>query len=84
VLARLLALNAECHAEEVKLRLVSPDGKRLKRADDHDDGNADEDAEPADAKPKTTGSKKSPAAKSKTTKSKKTNFSGQLDFGGND
>jgi hypothetical protein len=84
VLARLLALNAERHAEEVKLGLVSPDGKRLKRADDDEDGDADDDAEAADAKPKTTGGKKSPAAKSKTTRSKKTNFAGQLDFGGND
>jgi hypothetical protein len=42
VLARLLALNAERHAEEVKLGLVSPDGKRLKRADDDEDGDADD------------------------------------------
>jgi hypothetical protein len=88
VLARLLALNAERHAEEVKLGLVSPHGKRLKRADadddENEDGDAADEAEAADAKPKKFGGKKSPAAKSKTAKSKKANLSGQLDFGGID
>jgi hypothetical protein len=84
VLARLLALNAERHAEEVKLGLVSPDGKRLKQADDDDGSDADDDSEAADAKPKSAGSKKSPAAKSKTVKNKKPDLSEQLDFGGND
>jgi hypothetical protein len=93
VLARLLALNAERHAEEVKLGLVSPDGKRLKRADDdedadNDDGENDGD-DAADAKSKKSGSKKSPVAKpkpakSKSAKSKKANLSGQLQFGGDD
>jgi hypothetical protein len=80
VLARLLALNAERHAEEVKLGLVSPDGKRLKRADD--DENGDDEADAADAKPTKAGSKKSPASKPKSAKGKKANLTGQLDFGG--
>jgi hypothetical protein len=84
VLARLLALNTERHAEEVRLGLVSPDGKRLKQADEDENGEADADADAADAKPKSAGSQKLPAAKPKTAKSKKSNLSGQLDFGGID
>jgi hypothetical protein len=84
VLARLLALNAERHAEEVKLGLMSPDGKRLKRADVDADAEADGGAEAADTKPKAVGTKKSPTEHSKTVKSKKANLSGQLEFGGND
>jgi hypothetical protein len=84
VLARLLALNAERHAEEVKLGLVSPDGKRLKRTDDDEDGDADDEAEAADAKPTKAGGKKSPAAKPKSAKDKKANLTGQLDFGGDE
>lgn len=84
VLARLLALNAERHAEEVKLGLVAPDGKRLKRTDDDEDGDADDEADTADAKPTKAGSKKSPAAKPKSAKGKKANLTGQLDFGGDE
>jgi hypothetical protein len=79
-----LALNAERHAEEVKLGLVSPDGKRLKRADDDEDGDADDEADAADATPTKAGSKKSPAAKPKSAKGKKANLTGQLDFGGDE
>lgn len=83
VLARLLELNARYHAEEVAAGLVSPDGKRLKRADDEDDasddGEGDDDSAPP--KPKKAGAKKkSPATKSKGTKK----LSGQLEFGGDD
>lgn len=82
VLARLLALNAERHAEEVAAGLVSPDGKRLKRSDDDgeegEDGDGDDESAPA--KPKKAGAKKSPAAKSKGAKK----LSGQLEFGGDD
>ena len=82
VLARLLALNAERHAQEVAAGLVSPDGKRLKCADsddeEGDDGDGDDDSAPA--KSKKSGAKKSPTAKSKGTKK----LSGQLEFGGDD
>jgi hypothetical protein len=75
VLARLLALNAERHAEEVKLGLVSPDGKRLKRADDDEDGDdADNDCDDAPAPKRVkAGRTKSAAAtpKSATRKSAK-------------
>ena len=84
VLARLLALNAERHAEEVKLGLVSPDGKRLKRTVDDEDGDADDEADTADAKATKAASKKSPAAKPKSAKGKKANLTGQLDFGGDE
>jgi hypothetical protein len=77
VLARLLALNAERHAEEVKLGLVSTDGKRLTAS-----GDAEEDAtesEDGDSKPtKKAGKKKTKA------KSKKQTMTGQLKFGGDD
>jgi hypothetical protein len=77
VLARLLALNAERHAEEVKLGLVSTDGKRLKvSGDDEDDSTESEDG---DSKPtKKAGKKKTKA------KSKKKSMTGQLKFGGDD
>ena len=83
VLARLLELNAKYHAEEVAAGLVSPDGKRLKRADEDEeaaeDGEGDGDRAPS--KPKKAGAKKkSPAAKSKGAKK----LSGQLEFGGDD
>jgi hypothetical protein len=82
VLARLLALNAERHAEEVAAGLVSPDGKRLKRSDDDDEEgeDGDGDKESAPTKPKKSGAKKSPAAKTKGAKK----LSGQLEFGGDD
>jgi hypothetical protein len=75
VLARLLALNAERHAEEVKLGLVSPDGKRLKRTDDDedaDDAESEGDGAPAPKRVK-AGRTKSAAAtpKSATRKSAK-------------
>jgi hypothetical protein len=83
VLARLLALNAERHDEEVAAGLVSPDGKRLKRADDDnetaEDGEGDDDSAPSKPK-KASAKKKSPAAKSKSPKK----LSGQLEFGGAD
>jgi hypothetical protein len=72
VLARLLALNAERHAEEVAAGLVSPDGKRLKSGDDDDGGDDDGDAP---AKPKKRGGGR------KTSRAK---VSGQLEFGGGD
>lgn len=77
VLARLLALNAERHAEEVKLGLVSTDGKRLKvSGDDEDDSTESDDGE---SKPtKKAGKKKAKA------KSKKKTMTGQLKFGGDD
>jgi hypothetical protein len=68
VLARLLALNAERHAEEVKLGLVSPDGKRLKQADDDqdaDDAENDDDDAPAPKRVK-SGCTKSAAATPKS------------------
>jgi rRNA maturation endonuclease Nob1 len=77
VLARLLALNAERHAEEVKLGLVSPDGERLKRTVDDEDGDAD-------AKPTKASRKKSPADKPTSAKGKNANLTGQLDFGGDE
>jgi hypothetical protein len=85
VLARLLALNAERHAEEVKLGLVSPDGKRLKRTDDDedaDDAESDGDGAPAPkrvkaggtksaaATPKSSARKKAQSKQSKTTKAR--------------
>lgn len=81
VLARLLALNAERHAEEVKLGLVSSDGKRLKRA-----GNDDDDGEDGDDADVVKTAKTKPAARSASSKAKKQriNLSDQLDFGGND
>ena len=81
VLARLLALNAERHAEEVKLGLVSTDGKRLKRA-----GNDDDDGEDGDDADVVKSAKTKPAARSASSKAKKQriNLSDQLDFGGND
>jgi hypothetical protein len=83
VLARLLALNAERHAEEVKLGLALPDGKRLTRGDDDDDGGDDaEDSAPA--KSKKAGAKKSPAAKAKGKKQLVKRDFGQLEFGGDD
>ena len=77
VLARLLALNAERHAEEVKLGLVSTDGKRLTvSGDDEDDSTESDDG---DSKPtKKVGKKKTKA------KSKKKTMTGQLKFGGDD
>jgi hypothetical protein len=68
VLARLLALNAERHAEEVKLGLVSPDGKRLKRADDDVDADdADNDGDDAPAPERVnSGRTKSAAATPKS------------------
>ncbi|MSR45388.1 MAG: hypothetical protein EXS15_08610 [Phycisphaerales bacterium] len=77
VLARLLALNAERHTEEVKLGLVSTDGKRLTvSGDDEDDSTESEDG---DSKPmKKAGKKKTKA------KSKKKTMTGQLNFGGDD
>ena len=77
VLARLLALNAERHAEEVKLGLVSTDGKRLTvSGDDEDDSTESEDG---NSKPtKKAGKKKTKA------KSKKKTMTGQLKFGGDD
>jgi hypothetical protein len=38
ILARLLALNAERHAEEVKSGLVTPKSKRPRRDDTDEDG----------------------------------------------
>jgi hypothetical protein len=82
VLARLLDLNAKYHAEEVAAGLVSPGGKRLKRAGDDDETaeDADGDDDSAPPKPKRAGAKKSPAARAKGTKK----LSGQLEFGGDD
>lgn len=83
VLARLLDLNAKFHVEEVAAGLVSPDGKRLERADDDDEAaeNGEGDDDSAPSKPKKAGAKKkSPATKSKGTKK----LSGQLEFGGDD
>jgi hypothetical protein len=83
VLARLLALNAERHAEEVKLGLVSPDGKRLKREADDDNDDA------ADTEGDSDGPAASKAAKRSSKKAgKKTRGvrdpSALLDFGGED
>ena len=79
VLARLLELNAKYHAEEVATGLVSPDGKRLKRADDDGDDD-DNDAGDAPAKPKEPINPKSPGGKAR----RRPNDSGQLEFGGDD
>jgi hypothetical protein len=82
VLARLLALNAERHAEEVKLGLASPDGKRMKRGDDDDDDVGEDAVDSAPAKSKKAGAKKSPAAKAKGKKQLAKRDFGQLEFGG--
>jgi hypothetical protein len=77
VLARLLALNAERHAEEVKLGLVSTDGKRLTASGDAEDDSTESDD--GESKPTKKADKKKTKAKSK----KKT-MTGQLKFGGDD
>jgi hypothetical protein len=84
VLARLLALNAERHAEEVKLGLASPDGKRMKRGDDDDDDVGEDAEDSAPAKSKKAAAKKAPAAKGKGKKQLAKQDVGQLEFGGDD
>jgi hypothetical protein len=83
VLARLLALNAVRHAEEVKLGLVSPDGKRLKReADDDNDDAADTEGD-SDGPAAPKAAKRSSKKAGKKTRGVR-DPSALLDFGGED
>jgi hypothetical protein len=47
VLAKLLELNAERHAEEVRLGLVTPEGRLIRGAEESDDAEIDESEDAA-------------------------------------